>query len=239
MTLGTYPELGKPVGQDPLVCRFLRWVHRLRPPKSRQFLTWEVSSVFSYIRSWGKTKDLSLKRLILKTAFLVALVCFKRLADSCNMNMKEGFWQLNMLGFTCQPLGYGKTEFHNPATPLHIEPFLEDRRLCLVYHLVRLDRRFSKLRPAKETKFWLSSKTPHEPVSATTISRWLTEVIRGSGALSGQARDVRSAESSIAIQAGMVIRKVMKAADWHRISTMQRHYFKPQKLETVSDILRV
>ena len=95
------------------------------------------------------------------------------------------------------------------------------------------------MRPAKETKFWLSSKTPHEPVSATTISRWLTEVIRGSGALSGQARDVRSAGSSIAIQAGMVIRKVMKAADWHRISTMQRHYFKPQKLETVSDILRV
>ena len=124
MTLGTCPELGKPVGQDPLVCRFLRGVHRLRPPKSRQFLTWEVSSVLSYIRSWGETKDLSLKRLILKTAFLVALVCFKRLADSCNMNMKEGFWQLNMLGFTCQPLGYGKTEFHNPATPLHIEPFL-------------------------------------------------------------------------------------------------------------------
>ena len=175
----------------------------------------------------------------MKTAFLVALVCVKRPADLCNMNIKEGFWQLSMRGFTCQPLGYGKTEFHNPSAPLHIEPFLEDSKLCPVYHLVLLEERLYKLRPEKETRFWLSVRAPHKAVGAPTMSKWLAEVIRGSGALSGKARDVRSAGSSTAIQVGVDMKKVLKAADWHRISTMQRHYFKPQKLESLSDILKV
>ena len=36
-TLGTCPKLGIPIGQDPMVCRFMRGVHRLRPPKSKNF----------------------------------------------------------------------------------------------------------------------------------------------------------------------------------------------------------
>ena len=30
-SLGTFPALGKPIDQDPLVCRYMRGVNRLRP----------------------------------------------------------------------------------------------------------------------------------------------------------------------------------------------------------------
>ena len=238
MTLGTSPSLGIPVGQDPLVCRFMRGIHRLRPPKPKLFPAWEVSSVLRYLKTWGEAKHLPLKRLIQKTAFLVALVCFKRPSDLCNMHVKEGYWQLSMRGFTCQPLGYGKTEPHNVTPPLHIEPHLEDPQLCPVYHLVRLEKTYKNLRSETETKFWLSSKHPHGAVKVSTMYRWLVEVIRGSGALSGKAGDVRSVGSTTAIQAGLDLKRVLKAADWQRVSTLQKYYFKPQKLQALSGILR-
>ena len=238
-TLGTCPILGRPVGQDPLVCRFMRGIHRLRPPKVKLFPGWEIVPVLNYLKSWGPAKQLSLKKLLMKTAFLVAVVNFKRPADLANMQVVEGYWQLNMRGFTCQPLGYGKTEAHNPTPPIRIEPFLEDPGLCPVYHLVRLEKRLKYLRRESETRFWLAARRPHQAVTVKTISRWLVEVIRGSGALGGMAKEVRSVGASTAVQASLDMKQIMKAADWQRLTTLQRHYFKPQTIQSLSSILNV
>ena len=53
------------------------------------------------------TKELPLSKLMIETAFLVAVVCFKRPADLCNVQVVENYWELDINGFTCQPLGYG------------------------------------------------------------------------------------------------------------------------------------
>lgn len=175
----------------------------------------------------------------MKTAFLVALVCYKRPADLCNMQVTKDFWQLDMRGFTCQPLGYGKTEAHSPVPPIRIEPFLKDPRLCPVYHLVRLERILSKLRSKSEQRFWLSSKQPHQAITTSTMCGWLKEVILDSGSLSGTARDVRSVGATTAVQAKFDLRRIMEAANWQRLTTFQRHYFKPQSLRSLSSILNV
>ena len=87
-------------------------------------------------------------------------------------------------------------------------------------------------------QFWISSKQPHQAVTVQTMCRWLKDVIVGSGVVGGTARDVRSVGASTAIQASLDITRILKAADWQRISTVRRHYFKPQKLETLSVILK-
>ena len=227
------------MGQDPLVHRFMMGIHRLRPPKTKLFPTWGIVTVLNRLLSWGATKQLSLRKLLMKMAFLVALVCYKRPADLCNMQVVEGFWQLDMRGFTCQPLGYGKTEPHNPVPPIKIEPFLKDPRLCPVYHLVRLKRSLVRLRPKSKTRFWLSSRQPHQAVTPTTMCGWLKQVILDAGSLSGTARDVRSVGASTAVQARMDIKGIMEAANWQRLVTLQRHYFKPQSLQSLSSILNV
>ena len=127
------------------------------------------------------TKELPLSKLMIETAFLVAVVCFKRPADLCNVQVVENYWELDINGFTCQPLGYGKTESHNPIPPIRIEPFHQDPILCPVYHLV-----FS-----------------------STICGWLKEVITASGSMAAMARDVRSAGASTAMKARLDIRQVM------------------------------
>ena len=230
--------IGKPVGQDHLVCRYMRGILRLNPPKTKLFPTWDVTQVLNYLKTWGTLKQLTLKDLLMKTAFLVALVCCKRPADLCNMQVVDGYWQLSLSGFTCQPLGFGKTETHNAAPPIVIEPFSEDIRLCPVYHLVALDKKLRTLRPDSVKQFWISSRKPHQPVKVQTMSRWLAEVITSSGCTGGTARDVRSVGASKAVQSGLDIKRIMKAADWQRISTLQRHYFKPQKLNSLSMILK-
>ena len=52
-------------------------------------------------------------------------------------------WQLNVSGFTCQPLGFGRTEQHKPVLMIRFEPFVKNPRLYPVLHLVSLDRRLA------------------------------------------------------------------------------------------------
>ena len=66
-------------------------------------------------------------------------------------------------------LGYGKTEHHNSITPIKIDPFQKDPRLCPVYHLVRSEKSLVRLRPKSETCFQLSSTQPHKAVTPTTM----------------------------------------------------------------------
>ena len=142
-TLGTCPVRGTPVGQDPLVSRFMKGLLRLKPPKTHVFPNWDLMTVLDKLVSWGNFKQLSLPQLLKKTAFLVAVVSYKRPADLCNMKKVKGYWQLDSTGFSCQPLGFGKTEQHRPVPPLRIEPFVEKPNLCPVLHLVELDERYS------------------------------------------------------------------------------------------------
>ena len=74
--------------------------------------------------------------------------------------------------------------------------------------------------------------------SPATMGKWLQDVILEAG-LEGTARDVRSVGASTAIQTNMDLSRVMEAADWSRLTMLQRHYFKPQCLSSLSSILNV
>ena len=170
-TLRNYPECKVPIGQTPIVCRFMRGVHRLKPPKK------EVISSLTYLRGVGAGETLPLRFLLLKTAFLVALVCIKRPADVCNMCIVEGYWQLSADGFCRQPLGYGKTEMHNPVPPMKIDPLTSDQLLCPVKHLIVLEKRLKSIRGVDERRFWISAKKPYKAVTSRTMCTWLKKLL--------------------------------------------------------------
>ena len=154
------------------------------------------------------------------------------------MQVVQDYWQLGEGGFTCQPLGFGKTEQHRPAPPIKIKPFKDNPNLCPVLHLIDLEKRLVKLRPQSVKQFWITSRRPYKAISPATMGKWLQDVILDAG-LEGTARDVRSVGASTAIQTNMDLGKVMEAADWSRLTMLQRHYFKPQSLSSLSGILNV
>ena len=104
--------------------------------------------------------------------------------------------------------------------------------------MCNLERRLVKFRPQSVKQFWITSRRPFKAISTVTMSRWLQDVILDAG-LEGSARDVRSVGASTAIQTNMDIGKVMESANWTRLTTLQRHYFKPQCLSSLSGILNV
>ena len=71
------------------------------------------------------------------------------------------------------------------------------------------------------------------------MAAWLKEVIVGAGATNGKACEVRSAGASTAAQANLDISRILKAADWQGVSTFRKHYFRPQKLQAISNILKI
>ena len=71
------------------------------------------------------------------------------------------------------------------------------------------------------------------------MSRWLQDVILDAGFPGGSARDVRSVGATTAVQINMDINRVMEAANWQRLSTLQRHFFKLQCLQSLTGILNV
>ena len=58
---------------------------RLKPPKTQLFPNWDLVTVLEKLVSWGDIKQLSLLQLLRKTAFLVAVVCYKRPAVSAGV----------------------------------------------------------------------------------------------------------------------------------------------------------
>ena len=48
-------------------------------------------TVINLLMSWREMKELPLRKLLIKTAFLLAVVCVKRPADHFNMQVVENY----------------------------------------------------------------------------------------------------------------------------------------------------
>ena len=78
---------GYEVGQHPLVTRLIKGVFNTRPPLPKYTCTWNVQTVLEYIVSLGSNKELSLKKLTLKTVMLLALTRPSRSADLAQLDV--------------------------------------------------------------------------------------------------------------------------------------------------------
>ena len=58
---------------DKQVSRLLKSFKKLRPTVLRYSVTWDVNKVLTLLKSWYPNKDLSMKKLTLKTCMLIAL----------------------------------------------------------------------------------------------------------------------------------------------------------------------
>ena len=61
------------------VCKVMKGIFNLRPPKKRLAPTWSVKTVLLFFkRDWGDIKQLWLEELTIKMAMLISLVTAKR-----------------------------------------------------------------------------------------------------------------------------------------------------------------
>ena len=199
----------------------------LHTPQPRYIATWDVNTVLEYVRSQGCNLALTLRQLTLKLAMLLALANASRSSEIHALSTEHMVrstggvkFLLNKLTKTDRP---GK-----PTSELCYSRFLDDPLICPVETLERYLEATKVIRvvPSKQQLF-LSFVKPHNPVSTSTIARWLKTVLAEAGIeRQFKAHSVRGAAVSAAFMKGMSVSDIMKMANWSSDHMFKKHYFR-------------
>ena len=219
---------GQPVGQHPTIVRVLKGAFNMRPPLPKYSTTWQVSKVTSYIASLGSNEALSLKQLSLKLVALLALTRPSRSNDLSNLSLKA----MRVLpdGVQFNPVSLSKqSRPSRPIKPFIFPSFSTDKRLCPKVTIQAYVARTESFRSEGKEKLLLSYVKPHNPISSSSVSRWIVTMLELAGIDTDtfKSHSVRSASATAAASAGITTNQIMEAADWRSESVFERFYYKP------------
>ena len=115
-----------------------------------------------------------------------------------------------------------------PQPVLILPSYPVDKRLCVMTYLKEYLIRTEPVRSAEHTRLFLSYSKPHQPVSQSTISRWVKTVKMKSGIDTAHFKphSTRAASTSAAFRKGVPLETVMAAAGWSAGCTFATYYKK-------------
>lgn len=216
---------GRPVGEHPLVCRFMKGVFVIRPSFPRYQVIWDVKQVFKVLRKMHPPESLSLKDLTLKLVTMLALLAGQR-----HQTLK--FLDIFNMSITADCLKFRIVDILKHTRPGHHIPELvfpayevEDCLCPVTYALYYL--RVTKLIRMKESRFFISYVKPHKAVCTNTISRWIKFIlVRAKIDMSiftpYSTRSASSSKAGLKVQTGTILRTV----GWSSERTYARFYKK-------------
>lgn len=215
------------VGSHPLVCRYLKGVFNLRPPRPRYKDTWDVSIALSLLRRWSPAKLLNLKQLTQKLCLLLALISAQRAQTLHLLKLDNIKLKQNSVTFTVDEL-LKQSRPGQHGCSFSFKAYPPDRRLCVVHYLKAYIKRTQVIRGQVHSLF-ISHTKPHKEVSSQTISRWIKEALSAAGidTVKYKAHSTRAAAVSAASRANVPVSCILKQAGWSSEKTFQRFYHKP------------
>lgn len=217
---------GKPIGEEKLVCRFMKGIYNCRPSLPKYSSTWDVNKVMSLLCSWPINKELTLLQLSQKTAILLMLLSSQRCQTIHLIKVENILIQEDTMTIYITNLVKQSKPGHH-IQPLKFQSFTENK-LCIVKTLQDYLECTKELR-GNETRLFISCVKPYKAVTKSTIARWIRQImcISGIDVKIYGPHSCRSASSSAAAKRGIPIDQVMKWAGWKSDSTFYRFYFKP------------
>ena len=94
------------------------------------------------------------------------------------------------------------------------------------------EERTKRLRETEaQTKLFLGTVKPHNPVAPFTVARWLRSMMEKAGIDISvfKAHLTRGAAVMAAANAGITTEDILKAADWSSDTVFKKFYYKPTK----------
>ena len=218
------------LASHPALSRLFESFYKIRPTFPRYPVTWDVGKVLKYLATWHPPSSLTLKKLTLKTVALIALT-------SCDRAQTIHALRVDKVSVTPQGLEFVIFDLLKTSRRGHPAKVVkcvswDAEELDVAYYVQKyIDKTFSLRWRAyrkglgKPVQLFLSHKTGL-PVSKSTISRWLKEVMKMSGIdtdtfLPGSTR---GASVSAAARRGASMSQILKAGDWSNLGTFQRFY---------------
>lgn len=218
----------EPLGNNPLVKRFIRGTFNLRPCRPRYDMTWDVNTVLNYMAREWPLADITLKNLTLKLIMLVALVTGHRGQSMHLMRLDNRIENVDSVEFMIEDLV--KTSRPGGLQPVLVLPrYPQDTNLCVVTTLHKyIDMTQNMVGLSRDKKLFVSFARPHKAVSKDTIARWIRTVmgLAGIDTAKFKAHSTRSASTSAALRHKVPIDTVLKTAGWSNAGTFARFYNK-------------
>lgn len=215
-----------PLGEHPLIKRFLKGIFELRPALPKYSFIWDVSLLLKYLKRFKSADTLGLKELTMKTVCLLTVLTGQRCQtihniDINNIQMLPDFVRI----IVSNPIKTTRPGHH--PKPLEFKSYTHDRDLCIVSLLSVYLRKTADLRK-QHTQLFISFHKPHNPVSRDTISRWIKSTLKAAGIDTNvfSAHSCRSAATSASKSAGFSLTDIMSAAGWSGCSTFAKFYDK-------------
>ena len=215
------------MGKHPSISSLMSGIHNLRPPTAKYSFTWDVEVVLDLLRTW--VSPLDPKRLTLKLITLLALIGVSRGAElhlfDLNYLADHGDYFLFELPGTIKNGKEG-----TKAKPVEYHKHLDEVRLCpysCIKEYIGLTSSWRK--EGEPSKFFLSFKAPHKPVSKSTLARWIKDTLLSADidTKTFQAHSLRGASTSKALLKGLSVKEVVSHGRWSRESTWQKFYHRP------------
>ena len=217
---------GLPVGQHPEVCTLLtagfnlRPPHpevctlltegfNLRPPQPRYSSTWDVQIVLEFIKNnWTDNKSLPNKNLTLKLTMLLAPTSASRASNIHHLDIRFMSLSEEKVVFNFPKLL--KTWKKGRAPPkLETFAFEKDTDLCVIQRCIWIHHKNGEMK--KKTQLLLGINNPYKPVSVSTVSRWVKDIMLLSGIDVSlfKGHSTRSASLSRASLSGASIQEIL------------------------------
>ena len=218
------------LGHHEKVVKLFGSFRKQRPSFPRYPVTWDVGIVLRFLASWHPPSELSLKKLTLKTAALIALTSSDRAQTLRALRIDRVSMSPHGLEFVIlDPL---KTSRHGrPARVVKCVKW-DAQELDVSYYVQKYMERTLFLRArsvrkklGKPVQLFLSFKSGL-PVTRSTISSWIKQVMKLAGIDTSVFRpgSTRGASVSAAAGRGASLPKILGAGDWTNLGTYQRFY---------------
>ena len=227
----TIPQVeGCPVGQHPLLCKFMKGVFNSRPPQPKYSRAWDVGLVTKYLEGLPSDSDLTVSVLTKKCAMLLALSASKRQSDLRAIDLR--FKKCIPEGVSFQLAALTKTRTATKSMEFFFPSFPHSKWLCPVTCLDSYVERTSAWRVFGDgpQPLFLAIQAPQKAVSSATIGRWLKDIMKEAGidVDTFKAHSTRGAASSAARDRGVSVQDILQTADWTRETTFNRFYYRPK-----------
>ena len=214
-----------PLGNHPLVVRFMKGVFELKPSLPRYTTTWDIKIVLDFLAATD-TKTLSLKSLSHKLATLLSLLTGQRLQTLAAMKVSNLVIKDNIIIFYIDSL------LKTSKQSAHIKPIqLTSYDKCTNICIVRCVKHYLDITNSHRTDdhLLLSYIKPHKAVGPETISRWIKSTLFEAGIDVSvfAAHSTRSAATSAGTRVGVPLDSILQAGNWCSAKTFALFYNKP------------
>lgn len=220
-----FPVGHSPLGELPVVSRFMKGIFCTKPPSPRLSCTWNVKPLLEYLSTLEPLSTLSMKQLTLKLATLLALTSAARAHELVKLDLNAVSKKANSWEFAI--LSHVKTSRPgHPPRRIYLPAYLDNQSICVIRALEAYQARTETVR--NSTQLLISHIRPFGPITSQTFSRWLRKSLNLAGIdhrFTGHS--TRSASTSSAAEAGLPLETILEAADWSSARTFERFYLKP------------